>query len=144
MLTTSMENTTSEADCCSLAIFFLELGEFTSRDCCHDQQWDYRHKICCDESKNKTAPGLKFNVPHLLAGNIWIIWSPGYKYFEKGFAIPIQWNLSLLRPNEITNVKTSCALIPLQPQKLHSKLLLRKSSKPRHLGPARLELINLT
>lgn len=144
MLTTSVENTTSEADCCSLAIFCLELGEFTSTDYCHDQQWDYRHKISCDESKNKTAPGLKFNVPHLLAETIWIIWSPGYKYFEKGLDIPIQWSLSLLRPNEITNVKTSRASIPLPPPKLHSKLLLRKSSKPRHPVPARLELINLT
>lgn len=95
----------------------------------------------------KTAPGLKFNMPHLLAENIWIIWSPGCKYYEKVLDIPIQWSLLhyvLLRPNEITNTKTSCASIPLQHQNPHSKPLLRKSSKTRQLVPERLELINLT
>ena len=95
----------------------------------------------------KTAPGLKFNVPHLLAENTCIIWPPDCKYYKKGLDIPIQWSLPhyiLLRPNDIANMKTSCASIPLQLQNLHSKLLLRKSSKTRHPVPERLELINLT
>lgn len=80
-----------------------------------------RHKICCDQSKNKTAPGLKLcatpasrEYMNNVISRLQILWE------RVGHPCPVEPLCLFLRPNEITDVRTSCALIPLEPQKLHT------------------------
>lgn len=123
VLNTSTENTTSEVYCCRLGIFLARAsGQFASRDYCHDQQWDYKSKICSGESEEDSSrPTVQCATP---ASKEYINNEASrMQILQGGVDIPIQgpvwFGYILLQPNQIANMKTSHASTPLQSPKLH-------------------------
>jgi len=97
-------------------------GQFASRDYCHDQQWDYKSKICSGESEEDSSrPTVQCATP---ASREYINNEASrMQILQGGVDIPIQgpvwFGYILLQPNQIANMKTSHASTPLQSPKLH-------------------------